>query len=193
MAWLSDEVKAIRSNRLNQLVDEVGIRQVELAARIGRSAVLVSNMMRGKASVSDATCEALHAVFPDYSLGWLKGEEEFPNERIAALEELKRSKHDGDLLAIALDVLLEYHGCTLTTEPSAAPVPTGDDAPGAAAGGVAGAADNAADDAAAGGFRLGCDGRTVDLTSGEVRALEADIADYVGFKVHQLMRKAEEA
>ena len=33
-------------------------------------------MMRGKASVSDATCEALHAVFPDYSLGWLKGEEE---------------------------------------------------------------------------------------------------------------------
>ena len=178
MAWLSDEVKAIRSNRLNQLVDEVGIRQVELAARIGRSAVLVSNMMRGKASVSDATCESLHAAFPGYDLGWLKGEEEFPNERVAALEALKASRGDEDLLAIALDALLEYHGCTLVPGPSAAP--------------VAGDARGAADDAAAGsGFRLGCGKAGVDLTPAEVHALETDIAEYVGFRVHQLMRGTE--
>ena len=123
MGKLSKKDKEKRSKRLILLIDRLGITKREFATEIGRSSVLISNMtsVRNPATITDKTIELINEHYPDYSVEWLKGDAEFPNQREQNLAVIERTQIEADLLAIAFDALCKLNGYTYTaTAPATA-------------------------------------------------------------------------
>lgn len=121
MPKYSKELKAETAKRLKQVLKETGIQKQELAKVAGRSAQLVSDMLKGTAPLTEKTAEGIHAAFPDYSVSWLVGEAEYPNQRAQNLAVYQRAQKEADLLSVAFDALCKLNGYTYTATAPAHP------------------------------------------------------------------------
>ena len=71
------EINPIRGLRVKQLCEEQGISQTELSKRIFISKQKISDMINGKANVTETTAKVLSEKFPGYDFEWLMGYRNF--------------------------------------------------------------------------------------------------------------------
>lgn len=72
--------------RLKIILKEQNTTQQQLSEMIHLTQVTISNIICGKASLTDENADAIHVIFPQYRLQWLLGYDDYKTE-----EEIKRS------------------------------------------------------------------------------------------------------
>lgn len=184
MARISDEIKVIRAKRLNLVIQETGILRKELARICGVTPAYVSSMApknpdeadpKDIAAVSRTSARRINERFPDYSVEWLLGEDEYPNERVRRIEERIDSKHEQDHLDLAFGILSELYGYTFTAttviEPDGKPLDSGWQK-------------QKVDTA----LIIKKNGKTVTVPREVIHELQREIGDYCDFKLSRLFR-----
>lgn len=72
------EIRSIRSERLKTLIDEQGITQAMLSAKIFISQQTISKIINGKANLTEETARKIIEAYPGYSLDYLMGFDQDP-------------------------------------------------------------------------------------------------------------------
>lgn len=176
MPKYSKEVKALSAAHLKLLLKQTGIQKQELAAIAGRSAQTVSAMVKGTAPVTERTAQAINAHFPDYSIGWLMGTEEYPNGRSEFVARVNQMNHEGDLMRegfYAFAALMGY-SVVLTSPASATP-------------------DGKVDvievvEQIKGGYTITRGKQSAHISFDDMHDLQNEIADFVDFKLGRLFK-----
>lgn len=114
MSGYSKELKAETAKRLKLVLRETGRTQKQLAEEIGRSAQTINGICQGTAPLTERTAEAINALHPDYSVEWLIGKAEYPNQRTQNLAVYQKAQEEADLLSVAFDALCKLNGYTYT-------------------------------------------------------------------------------
>ena len=80
MAKIKTPIKAATRERLEKVVMASGLRGYMFAEEIGVSQQLISKLLNGKAPMTISTAEKIHEMFPGYSVPWLLGYDDAPND-----------------------------------------------------------------------------------------------------------------
>lgn len=184
MARVSDEIKVIRAKRLNIVIQETGVLRKELARICGVTPAYVSSMApknpdgvdpKDIAAVSRTSARKINERFPDYSVEWLLGEDDYPNELVRKIEERIDRKHEQDQLDLVFGLLAELYGYTFTAttvmEPDGKPLDSGWQK-------------QKVDTA----LIIKKDGKTVTVPRGVIHELQREIGDYCDFKLSRLFK-----
>lgn len=94
------ELQHLQSERLKRLLIERNTTQKELAEKLEVSPTSVNHWVNGKVHMNDYNANLIHAVYPEYSVEYLRGYSEYPNRqceeaaiaRKAALKEITTSQ-----------------------------------------------------------------------------------------------------
>lgn len=89
-----DELKQIQSEHLKSLLNDLadkGISAKSFANTVGVSEVTVSNWKHGRQKINPSNANEINKHFPDYSVQYLLGYDDFPNEDAAIKDRRKQS------------------------------------------------------------------------------------------------------
>lgn len=70
-------IKPIWGERLNTILEEQNITQVELAKRVLRTQQTISQIKTGKAPMTAETATLISEKFPEYSVAWIMGDQKY--------------------------------------------------------------------------------------------------------------------
>lgn len=87
-----EDLQQLQSERLKRLLAEQNISQKDLAEKLGVSPTSVNHWVNGKVHMNDYNASLIHDVYPEYSVEYLRGYSEYPNETEAMRDRLRR--HD---------------------------------------------------------------------------------------------------
>ena len=181
MPKFSKEVKAETAKRLKQVLKHADVTQKELAGKIGRSAQTVNAMVKGTAPLTEKTAIAINALYPDYSVEWLMGKADYPNQREQNLAVYQRAQEEADLLSVAFDALCKLNGYTYTATSPAQPK----------ADGLFEATEFVA--AIREGFTVSDGKRSGHLSFDELHDLKNEICDFAAFKLGRIVKTNNDA
>lgn len=166
------EINPIRGLRVKQLCEEQGINQTELSQRIYISQQKISEMINGKANVTETTARAIIKAFPQYRFEWLMGYDDFKTLIELNLANYQRVKHEGELLDIAFFYFAKLNGYTVE-HPNFSSAHSVEEAIGFVQH----------------GYKIKKEGQSRQLSLDELRDLENDICDYIGYRLDRYMEK----
>ena len=74
------EINKKRGENLKLLLENEGVKQIELSKRINLSQQTISRIIKGTASLTEETAKLIIKEFPEYSLDWLLAVKPLPSE-----------------------------------------------------------------------------------------------------------------
>ena len=174
MSIEKDDIKVITGKRLKELCKKVGITQVDLAEKIGRSSVHVSNLACGKAAMTDRTASSIHELYPDFSVEYLTGRSPYRNDRERELAEQAENEQQRDMLDLGIGALAESLDYAFTA--TAIHKPLGNPKNGV---------QRLVPDT---GIIVERDGKTVVIAREDMRRIQCEVRDFLDFKIQQAFK-----
>ena len=103
----SKKINPICGQRLKTILKEQNVTQQQLSEKIHLSQVTISNIICGKASLTDETADAIKALFPQYRLQWLLGYDKYKtddeiNRSLLHISEREIAKENAFISGIAM-------------------------------------------------------------------------------------------
>lgn len=168
------EINPIRGLRVKQLCEEQGINQIELSQRIYISQQKISEMINGKANVTETTARAIVQAFPQYRFEWLMGYDDYKNTAEKNNAIIRQAQHEGTLLEAGLRFISSLSGFEISGPferiPQLVPVEE-----------LLTQFNE--------GFIVTKEGESCRLTIDEMVQLENDVCDYVEYRLTRWMKK----
>lgn len=169
---LIKEFHKVRGERVKTIYQEQNISQGQLAERINMPQSAISEMVNGKRTVTETTARAIVQVFPQYSYEWLMGDSDYKTLAEKNLAMFQQVRHDGELLDIAFfyfaklnDYTVEHPDFSSTHQVEEAIHLVNH------------------------GYKICKGGQSRQLSIHELRDLENEICDYIGYRLDRFMEK----
>ena len=107
------ELQQLQSMRLKRLLADQNTSQKELAEKLGVSPTSVNHWVNGKVHMNDYNARLIHDAYPEYSVEFLRGYSEYPNETEAMRD--RRKRHDERFFTEldCVETLLKLGGVTV--------------------------------------------------------------------------------
>lgn len=177
-----EELQQLQSARLKRLLTDQNIYQKDLAEMLGVSPTSVNHWVNGKVHMSDYNASLIHDAYPEYSVEYLRGYSEYPNETEAMRDRQKRHGERFFTELECIESLLKLGGVSVEYFSQAS-----DDESEYTiiADGVPFTTDVRFNEFA----RLSRDGQSVVLTMAQWRAFRAEISQYMNLRIDSMFER----
>ena len=176
MARPTKEINPIRGKRLKQIITEEHTTQKALNKATGISQQAISEMINGKANVTDTTAEAVLKVYPHYRYEWLMGLDDFKTVGEQFSGAINEMNQEGEMLMRGLCSFANLSGFAISFTSSAFQH------------GHTDSIDNVMK-WIRDGYTISRNGQTAQLSIEDFNDLEEEICDYVELRLDRIIQK----
>ncbi len=171
-ADLTESFHSVRGERIKTIYQELNLSQGELAERVNMKQSAISEMVNGKRTVTETTARAIVEEFPQYRFEWLMGYDDYKTLKDLNLAIYQQAQHEGNLLDIGFFYFAKLNGYAVE-HPDFSKAHYVDEAL----------------DLINHGYRITKGDQSRQLSINELRDLEIDICDYIGYRLDRYMEK----
>ena len=171
-ADLTESFHSVRGERVKTIYKELGLTQGKFADRLNMQQSAISEMVNNVRTVTETTARAIVQVFPQYRFEWLMGYDDYKTLMDLNLAIYQQAQHEGNLLDIGFFYFAKLNGYTVEHPDYSKALYVGE-------------ALNLVNH----GYRITKGDQSRQLSINELRDLENDICDYIGYRLDRYMEK----
>ena len=169
---MTGSFRNVRGDRIKTIYKEMGLSQGKLAGELNMPQSAISEMVNGRRTVTETTARAIVEKFPKYRFEWLMGYDDYKTLMDLNLAIYQQAQHEGNLLDIGFFYFAKLNGYAVE-HPDFSKAQYVDEAL----------------DLVNHGYRISKGEQTRQLSIHELRDLENDICDYIGYRLDRYMEK----
>ena len=103
------EIDYSRSMNINAILKREGLKQRELADKIGMSPENLNRIIKLRRPLTEATAETIHAYFPKYRVDWIMGRDRYMTEEDRITSKENQIRNDAPITVLDTALLSVCH------------------------------------------------------------------------------------